>query len=1409
MFGLTTQSNPFFQRVLSEEKKFPENTIAEFASIEPKVLQKNLENDQTDSMIKKFDEILSAQLPSEALAKLAELNIQLRLCPPSPDLLEELKIKRNDVADHPFTSAIQYQLSLLDETLFGRPEAEIINTTGELTHSERAAYRAASGESGLTKTKQLAINVSLLVDGNEGRPIRYNIHSLPGPDNLLLVQRYIDDFESGRRRFIFQDCTYTSLECYQMMMLYVIDSFSQRHQYYQLHPGYLPKNEFKNFLANFLEKPVYSGIEVRFSFEYLVCQLETMRDQALSMTSDNIDSVLDDFRKLYYPLQRIGQNITISTGIATEVFSRDCRMKPVPICGAPKQLKKLIESIGKYDASQRGKAINYRVDHLLKILKKPIPQVTDGLFLIGENLKKMEKGGLEPHQEKALRLTCLKILGSLAPYLGGEADNIFYSSLSLTSGLGHTAHNLENFITKMTPNLLEEYPFLESMMRVILALPRYELCDDLINPMLLQGLEAIDKTSKNNQSRDFYRLESLREKLIDYLSDTPHAMKGSWNIIRFINLDIKKLDDKQLAEYPKIHKHIIDLKMILEDLIGNYCDSKKDVVKDPNVALNLMMRIQPYFEQLEKEMIDLRPQNFKVFSLWGRLDSIIYSIRDLCIPFVGPNLAFAKRIDNASRTLLESLEIKASEQASDPKKLLFLESLRSKLQAVLIRENSQPLRDLIGAYEDISGFLDNKRLIADEMFSDCQTALEAIKEIPKMETPYLSRRVYLSKWQLENLKERLSEINAYANEHVNQTPQELASLLSNLRNVVNQEEYFDDRYGESVKGTSVDPVKQCFAVLETTVRLRSALLPYQNQLETEEIHQFLQFLLALEISTSNTLVSELKNGKLNQQEALERLVLTARSQNLITEAQGRALFNPECQFETLAEIRDNLLGAYEGINEMLLNDDAWHEGMEKQRTSPSTFLQFQMGLLNGTVLGAIDRLIQADRIQQTDHGTLKGIPTKLGTVTGKVVIVRDNEKFPEVCHGDILVLQNLPPAHKGYLKASAVISETGGMLSHAAVMLKELSVPCLVGAKDAREYLQDLEGKWVKVTINKKGHHVEEIPQEEAVFKEEDTFDLTTCLNRAFKAQSAIEKHHLHQILSRFTHQKDAELQKLIGQALALTNCADLKPYVWKGKGYALQDLRSLKLQGFQVPEVGVLKAERIFALSGWRQEIEEALNNENFAKINELIMNRPLPGELIKAFEEVWCPLQGDDALQEMIVRSSSGMEDTGTQRMAGLFESVGPVKTFEEGLHAFRTVLASAFSERAINFCSDRSKLFSMDIFVQRYVSKGTHSGVAFSVSDPNNWDNVALQVTHGFGGGVDGTGNPTMLTIDAARNQIIDQHSQELICIPPSTAKKMTKAIKEIETAFEQPVEVEFVYDQKSDAISIVQVAPITRL
>lgn len=55
--------------------------------------------------------------------------------------------------------------------------------------------------------------------------------------------------------------------------------------------------------------------------------------------------------------------------------------------------------------------------------------------------------------------------------------------------------------------------------------------------------------------------------------------------------------------------------------------------------------------------------------------------------------------------------------------------------------------------------------------------------------------------------------------------------------------------------------------------------------------------------------------------------------------------------------------------------------------------------------------------------------------------------FPD---GSILVAQMTTPDYIFYLrKASAVIADTGGITSHAAVVSRELNIPCIVGTKNA------------------------------------------------------------------------------------------------------------------------------------------------------------------------------------------------------------------------------------------------------------------------------------------------------------------------------------------------------------------------
>jgi phosphohistidine swiveling domain-containing protein len=88
--------------------------------------------------------------------------------------------------------------------------------------------------------------------------------------------------------------------------------------------------------------------------------------------------------------------------------------------------------------------------------------------------------------------------------------------------------------------------------------------------------------------------------------------------------------------------------------------------------------------------------------------------------------------------------------------------------------------------------------------------------------------------------------------------------------------------------------------------------------------------------------------------------------------------------------------------------------------------------------------------------TLTGLVASKGTVKGKVVIVKDRSEFHKVEHGDVLVTRlTTPDFVVAMKKAVAIITDLGGLTSHAAIVSRELNIPCIVGTKFATSHLAD------------------------------------------------------------------------------------------------------------------------------------------------------------------------------------------------------------------------------------------------------------------------------------------------------------------------------------------------------------------
>ncbi|MEF8872597.1 MAG: phosphoenolpyruvate synthase [Haloarculaceae archaeon] len=87
---------------------------------------------------------------------------------------------------------------------------------------------------------------------------------------------------------------------------------------------------------------------------------------------------------------------------------------------------------------------------------------------------------------------------------------------------------------------------------------------------------------------------------------------------------------------------------------------------------------------------------------------------------------------------------------------------------------------------------------------------------------------------------------------------------------------------------------------------------------------------------------------------------------------------------------------------------------------------------------------------------LSGLGASPGRASGTVSIVRKLDQLDKVSEGDIIVAEMTTPDMVPAMKrASGIITDEGGMTSHAAIVSRELGVPAVVGAEHASEQLDD------------------------------------------------------------------------------------------------------------------------------------------------------------------------------------------------------------------------------------------------------------------------------------------------------------------------------------------------------------------
>ncbi|WP_107655263.1 PEP-utilizing enzyme [Nocardia suismassiliense] len=85
-----------------------------------------------------------------------------------------------------------------------------------------------------------------------------------------------------------------------------------------------------------------------------------------------------------------------------------------------------------------------------------------------------------------------------------------------------------------------------------------------------------------------------------------------------------------------------------------------------------------------------------------------------------------------------------------------------------------------------------------------------------------------------------------------------------------------------------------------------------------------------------------------------------------------------------------------------------------------------------------------------------GVPCSKGIAVGPVRLVRSVDDFDAVQPGDVIVCRTTVPAWTMLFGiAAAVVTETGGILCHAAIVAREYGIPAVVAVEGAMRTLAD------------------------------------------------------------------------------------------------------------------------------------------------------------------------------------------------------------------------------------------------------------------------------------------------------------------------------------------------------------------
>ena len=130
-------------------------------------------------------------------------------------------------------------------------------------------------------------------------------------------------------------------------------------------------------------------------------------------------------------------------------------------------------------------------------------------------------------------------------------------------------------------------------------------------------------------------------------------------------------------------------------------------------------------------------------------------------------------------------------------------------------------------------------------------------------------------------------------------------------------------------------------------------------------------------------------------------------------------------------------------------------GGEPAPPLPAEWLPAAAARLERAIGAVVEEMLFAPQ-PQTEERKVRGVGVSPGVYEGTARVIHSTHEFGRIARGDVLVTNSTTTAFNIVLPLlGAIVTDRGGLLSHAAIVAREYGIPAVVGCSDATALLAD------------------------------------------------------------------------------------------------------------------------------------------------------------------------------------------------------------------------------------------------------------------------------------------------------------------------------------------------------------------